>query len=138
MTRGLICWMVSQGNPKRSSTPGPKFSISTSEVFSSSVKISVPFVTWVLSVQHSHSPTALPGDMHRRSSCILPTVSLLLGPHLHGSLEGGNAWSFPLLPHLIHHVLDVLDVLLGDVGEAALLHEVFPHRHPLLARVVGI
>src|SRR3989442_7496949 len=50
MTRGLICWMVSYGNTKRSSTPGPKFSTSTSEVLSSSVKISVPCVDFILSV----------------------------------------------------------------------------------------
>src|SRR5215467_2520497 len=50
MTRGLICWIVSQGNPKRSSTPGPKFLTSTSEVLSSSVKISVLCVDFMLSV----------------------------------------------------------------------------------------
>src|SRR5215510_12230667 len=50
MTRGLICWMVSHGNPKRSSTPGPKFSTSTSDVLSSSVKISVPCADFMLSV----------------------------------------------------------------------------------------
>src|SRR5262247_1186852 len=50
MTRGLICWMVSHGNPKRSRTPGPKFSTSTSDVLSSSVKISVPCVDFILSV----------------------------------------------------------------------------------------
>src|SRR4029450_3592098 len=50
MTRGLICWMVSHGNPKRSSTQGPKFSTSTSDVLSSSVKISVPCADFMLSV----------------------------------------------------------------------------------------
>src|SRR5262249_45406025 len=50
MTRGLICWMVSHGNPRRSSTPGPKFSTSTSEALSSSVKISVPWADFILSV----------------------------------------------------------------------------------------
>src|SRR5919109_2418719 len=50
MTRGLICWMVSHGNPKRSSTPGPKFSTSTSDVLSSSVKISAPCADFILSV----------------------------------------------------------------------------------------
>src|SRR5262245_53501130 len=42
--------MVSHGNPKRSSTPGPKFSTSTSDVLSSSVKISVPCADFILSV----------------------------------------------------------------------------------------
>ena len=42
MARGLIVWIVSHGKPRRSSTPGPKFSTTTSEVLSSSVKIVLP------------------------------------------------------------------------------------------------
>src|SRR5262249_30328998 len=69
---------------------------------------------------------------------LLPLVRLLLGRQLQGPPQGGDTWGFPFLPHLVHHVLDVLDVLLDNMGEAALLHEVFPHWHPLFARVVGI
>src|SRR2546428_5855011 len=66
------------------------------------------------------------------------TVGLLLGRQLQGALEGRNARGFPFLPHLVHHALDVLNVLLNDVGEAALLHEIVPHWDTLLAGVVGI
>src|SRR2546430_13529762 len=90
------------------------------------------------------SPLGAPGGILPRtpaySVCFSypPTVGLLLSRQLQGALEGRNAWGFPFLPHLVHHALDVLNVLLNDVREAALLHEVFPHRYTLLASVIGI
>src|SRR5664279_2980634 len=38
-----MLWIFSQGNPMRSSTPGPKFSTSTSHFLISSVRTSLPF-----------------------------------------------------------------------------------------------
>src|SRR5215475_9002732 len=42
--------------------------------------------------------------------------------------EGDDAGNLPLVPHLVHLRLEVLEVLLGEVGEAALLEQVFPYR----------
>ncbi len=42
MIRGLISWTFSHPKPSRSRTPGPKFSIRTSQVSTSFVKISLP------------------------------------------------------------------------------------------------
>ena len=42
--RGLSCWMRSQVSPMRSSAPGAKFSTSTSHVFTSRSRISMPFL----------------------------------------------------------------------------------------------
>src|SRR6202043_1620723 len=39
----LMLWIFSQGNPMRSSTPGPKFSTSTSQLLISAVRTSLPF-----------------------------------------------------------------------------------------------
>src|SRR3954468_8294860 len=47
---GLIAWIFSQGNPMRSSTPGPKFSTSTSHFLISSVRTSLPLGFLVSSV----------------------------------------------------------------------------------------
>src|SRR6185437_16167566 len=47
---GLMLWIFSQGNPMRSSTPGPKFSTSTSHFFISAVSTSLPFGFLVSSV----------------------------------------------------------------------------------------
>src|SRR5450432_2907082 len=45
-----MLWIFSQGNPMRSSTPGPKFSTSTSQLFISAVRTSLPFGFLVSSV----------------------------------------------------------------------------------------
>src|SRR5258706_1357188 len=45
-----MLWIFSQGNPMRSSTPGPKFSTSTSQVLISAVRTSLPFGFLVSSV----------------------------------------------------------------------------------------
>src|SRR3954447_4928117 len=47
---GLIAWILSQGKPMRSSTPGPKFSTSTSHFLISSVRTSLPLGFLVSSV----------------------------------------------------------------------------------------
>src|ERR1700688_3598814 len=47
---GLMPWIFSQGNPMRSSTPGPKFSTSTSQLLISAVRTSLPFGFLVSSV----------------------------------------------------------------------------------------
>ena len=48
--RGLISWIFSQGNPRRSSTPGPKFSITMSHFFSRSTKTALPSADFMLTV----------------------------------------------------------------------------------------
>ncbi len=48
--RGLISWIFSQGNPKRSSTPGPKFSMMMSQVFSRSTNTCRPSAVFMLTV----------------------------------------------------------------------------------------
>src|SRR4051794_40899337 len=45
-----MAWIFSQGKPMRSSTPGPKFSTSTSQVLISAVRTSLPFGFLVSSV----------------------------------------------------------------------------------------
>src|SRR5437764_617990 len=45
-----MLWIFSQGKPMRSSTPGPKFSTSTSQVLISAVRTSLPFGFLVSSV----------------------------------------------------------------------------------------
>src|ERR1700733_13356586 len=45
-----MLWIFSQGNPMRSSTPGPKFSTSTSQLLISAVNTSLPFGFLVSSV----------------------------------------------------------------------------------------
>src|SRR5580698_2885151 len=45
-----MAWIFSQGNPIRSSTPGPKFSTSTSQLLISAVRTSLPFGFLVSSV----------------------------------------------------------------------------------------
>src|SRR6202044_3141370 len=45
-----MLWIFSQGNPMRSSTPGPKFSTSTSQLLISAVRTSLPFGFLVSSV----------------------------------------------------------------------------------------
>src|SRR6266581_131401 len=47
---GLMLWIFSQGKPMRSSTPGPKFSTSMSQVLISAVRTSLPFGFLVSSV----------------------------------------------------------------------------------------
>src|SRR6476646_5233956 len=47
---GLMLWIFSQGKPMRSSTPGPKFSTSTSQVLIRAVSTSLPFGFLVSSV----------------------------------------------------------------------------------------
>src|SRR5215213_2744340 len=47
---GLMAWIFSQGKPMRSSTPGPKFSSSTSQLLISAVRTSLPFGFLVSSV----------------------------------------------------------------------------------------
>src|SRR6202045_856775 len=47
---GLMLWIFSHGNPMRSSTPGPKFSTSTSQLLISAVRTSLPFGFLVSSV----------------------------------------------------------------------------------------
>src|ERR1700722_3485202 len=47
---GLMAWIFSQGNPMRSSTPGPKFSTSTSQLLISAVRTSLPLGFLVSSV----------------------------------------------------------------------------------------
>src|SRR5436190_2135945 len=47
---GLMLWIFSQGKPMRSSTPGPKFSTSTSQLLISAVRTSLPFGFLVSSV----------------------------------------------------------------------------------------
>src|SRR5579862_3788111 len=49
-TRGLISWTFSQGNPSRSSTPGPKFSMMMSLFFRSSTKTALPSGDFMLTV----------------------------------------------------------------------------------------
>src|SRR5215469_4478323 len=50
ITRGLMACTCSQGDPKRSSTPGPKFSIRISLFFSSSTKTALPSGDFMLIV----------------------------------------------------------------------------------------
>src|SRR3954463_11554244 len=45
-----MLWIFSQGNPMRSSTPGPKFSTSTSQLLISAVSTSLPLGFFVSSV----------------------------------------------------------------------------------------
>src|SRR6266850_1679807 len=47
---GLMAWIFSHGKPMRSSTPGPKFSTSTSQLLISAVRTSLPFGFLVSSV----------------------------------------------------------------------------------------
>src|SRR3954453_7580786 len=47
---GLMLWIFSQGKPIRSSTPGPKFSTSTSHALISAVSTSLPLAFLVSSV----------------------------------------------------------------------------------------
>src|SRR5665213_1207797 len=47
---GLRLWIFSQGNPMRSSTPGPKFSTNTSQLLISAVRTSLPLAFLVSSV----------------------------------------------------------------------------------------
>ena len=48
--RGLIWCTVSHVKPNRSSTPGPKFSITTSHFFSNWIKTSLPIAFFMLTV----------------------------------------------------------------------------------------
>src|SRR6266851_1473355 len=47
-TRGLSWWILSQGKPSRSSTPGPKFSITMSAFFSRSTNTCLPSALFML------------------------------------------------------------------------------------------
>src|SRR4026209_1147671 len=42
--------------------------------------------------------------------------------------ERNNAGDLPLVPHRVHLGLEVFQIFLGEVGEAALLEQVLPHR----------
>src|SRR5712692_1161162 len=48
--RGLIWWIFSQVKPSRSSTPGPKFSITMSDFFSSSTNTCLPSAVFMFTV----------------------------------------------------------------------------------------
>src|SRR5438132_9247619 len=45
-----------------------------------------------------------------------------------GLLERDNTGNLPVVPHLVHLGLEVLEVFLDGVGEAALLEQVLAHR----------
>ena len=47
---GLISWIFSQVKPKRSSTPGPKFSMMMSHFFSRSTNTCLPSAVFMLTV----------------------------------------------------------------------------------------
>ncbi len=47
---GLISWIFSHVKPRRSSTPGPKFSIMMSHFFSRSTKTFLPSALFMLTV----------------------------------------------------------------------------------------
>src|SRR2546422_4376200 len=47
-----------------------------------------------------------------------------------GLLERDNTRDLPRVPHLVHLGLEVLEVFLGKVGEAALLEQVLAHGLP--------
>src|SRR5713101_8249491 len=47
-----------------------------------------------------------------------------------GLLERDDTRNLPLVPHLVHLGLEVLEVFLGEVGEAALLEQVLAHGLP--------
>ena len=47
---GLISWIFSQVKPRRSSTPGPKFSIMMSHFFSRSTKTCLPSALFMFTV----------------------------------------------------------------------------------------
>src|SRR5947199_10553635 len=53
-------------------------------------------------------------DLQRRPGCLQ-------------TAEGHDGRDLPLLPHLVDLLLEVLEVLLGEVREAALLQEVLAH-----------
>src|SRR3990167_1772205 len=73
----------------------------------------------------------------RRPPCRLSTAAL--APHRQSRLERRNARDLPLVPHGVHHALDVVDVLVHEVREASLLLEVLVDRDaPLLPRVVRV
>src|SRR5256885_14765660 len=44
-----------------------------------------------------------------------------------GLLERDNTGNLPVVPHLVHLGLEVLEVFLDEVGEAALLEQVLAH-----------
>src|SRR3954464_11273328 len=50
-------------------------------------------------------------------------------------LERNDSWHYPLVPHLIDLALEIIDVVVGEVGEAALLEQVVANREPLHAAV---
>ena len=49
-TFGLISWIFSQVKPRRSSTPGPKFSITMSHFFRRSTNTCLPSALFMLTV----------------------------------------------------------------------------------------
>src|SRR5207245_8865284 len=72
-----------------------------------------------------------PGLTRRRTDRSRATSGWLLDPQRRpGCLqaaEGHDGRDLPLLPHLVDLLLEVLEVLLGEVREAALLQEVLAH-----------
>src|SRR5581483_10251786 len=59
--------------------------------------------------------------------------------HLEHAVQRGDAGDLPLVPHLVDHPLDVVDVLIDQVGEAALPGQELADGNPsLLAAVVGV
>src|SRR5882724_12697427 len=54
------------------------------------------------------------------------------------SLDRPDTEKLPFIPHLVHHLLDVGEVLFLEVIEAALFGEEFFHRNSSLARLARV
>ena len=61
-----------------------------------------------------------------------------LNSGLQSALDRRDAGKLPFLPHLVHHLLDVGEVLFLKVIEAALFGEEFFHRNSSLARLARV
>src|SRR5262249_43044200 len=91
--------------------------------------------------------TASPLTPHARPPCLCPGPErALLLPRFRRCLlrlllpERDHAGDLPLGPHLVDLALEVLEVLLGEVGEPALLQEVLAHglARPSLEEGLGL
>src|SRR4030095_12158165 len=61
-----------------------------------------------------------------------------LNSGLQSALDGRDTGKLPFIPHLVHHLLDVGEVLFLEVIEAALFGEEFFHRNSSLARLARV
>src|SRR3954468_325316 len=50
-------------------------------------------------------------------------------------LERNDSWHYPLVPHLVDLALEIIDVIVGEVGEATLLEQVVANGEALHAAV---